>query len=158
MELPINKITIVKASFKFKPAVSRFLTFHEVTRVFYLAEVPAFCTKPVLLIVKPLTLVHAAISVHEYSEPVGLAVFPLSLVDIAIYMSHSALAIIHFILCLTLVHRSITEFDCAEALPNFRIILAPLSFIFLSYYASVSRQCRIIDLFEVVEPKERFAT
>ena len=89
LKLAINEVTVIEATLKLKLAFASLLAVYEVPSILYCIEVPALSTKAILDIVLPVTFVHTATCVDEYSMSVGLAVFPFTVIDVTVCVSHS---------------------------------------------------------------------
>jgi len=116
VELSVNKITLIGASFELELSLSGFLSLGEVTSVLDLIVVPDLCSFALLKVVNPLTIIEAAFGVDKCAHSMCLSINPLSLVDVSVGVCHSSLTVEETSLGLSLVHGSIWEFDSAESL------------------------------------------
>jgi len=90
VELTIDEVAIVVASFEFEAAVARLLAVDEHASVLDFIIAPGFTPVAMLLVVHPLALVHGAVSINEYTIAIGFPVQPLTLVDVVVWMSHAS--------------------------------------------------------------------
>ena len=100
----------------------------KVPSILYFVVIPRLCAKSVLLVISPLPLIHAAISVNKDPVSIGFAVLPLSLINVPVGVGHSAFAIKLTIFSLAVERRSVWELYYSDALPLF-LIFAKLSFV-----------------------------
>ena len=84
MELPFDKVTLVRIVVVLESTFASLLALLEITNVFDGVVVPCFAAFTVIDIVKPLSFVHGPISVNEDALSVGFAIFPFTLVNVAI--------------------------------------------------------------------------
>ena len=103
VELAVEEVAFIKTALELKPSLARLLSKHEGADEADLAKVPRLGTLTVLLVVLPLTVIHAAAGVNKDTVSIGLAIFPLSLENVTVSMSHTALAIECAVLRLSIV-------------------------------------------------------
>ena len=77
-----------------------------------------------LLVILPLALIHASISVNKDPVAVGFPVSPVALINIIVGVRHATLPIEKPVLCLPLVGGSVREYNMAEAFPIFAVPLS----------------------------------
>jgi hypothetical protein len=107
VELAVNEVSLVVASFKFEAAVAWLLSVDEHAGVFDFVIAPGFTPVAVLLVVHPLALIHGSVGVNESSVAIGFPIQPLSLVDVFICMGHTPLAVKNLIFGHSLISGSI---------------------------------------------------
>ena len=93
MKLSINKISIVKSSYKFKFTLSCFFAFLKLASKFNFIVTPRLNSFSMLLVIFPLPNIHWPISINENSMTISFSVLPISLVNISISVSHSSFSV-----------------------------------------------------------------
>lgn len=94
LKLTINKISIIITTIKLKSPFSCLLTLRKFTFILYSVIIPTFCSISVLLIVYPVSSIHASIWVNKYAIAVCFSILPLPLINISVNMCHSSITII----------------------------------------------------------------
>jgi len=159
MELAIDEIALVEATIELKATLAWFFAFNEVSSVFYFIIIPALGTKPMLLIIKPISFIHTSVSVYEHPKTICFSIFPLSLVYISINMSHSSSSVVEAVHCLAFKDTSIYKLYNTKAFPDVHIIWTPLSLVLFDWscFVTTFRIC-IFDIFEIVQPYKTFSS
>lgn len=161
VKFSILKLSFIISSFEFKAALSSFLSVDKFSSVFYFLEIPGFCSVTMLLIILPVALIHASISVNKYSVAVGFTIFPVALIYVSINMSHSAASVILFIFSLPLILRAISKIDNTKSFPLFSFFrMPPVTFVLLLLTLCGRLQFigRVRYFLEVVSPFQVLAT
>jgi len=153
MKLPIHKIPFIIPPFKFKPTLPRLLPLHKIASILNFIIIPALRPKAMLLVIKPLPLIHTAISIHKDPIPISLTILPIPLVNVSIHMGHPPTPIVKEVLCLALVQTSIWELYYAKAFIDCHVAGSPLAFVLFR-----TSQIVILYFFENIYPYESFAT
>ena len=126
VEFSINEITLVHVTIEFKFSFAGFLAIYKVSGINNLVVVPLLSSLAVIGVVLPLTLVHGALLVDEYTFAASFALEPLSLVDVSVRVCHSSLAMEQRILCHSLVPGAVWEFHDSHARPHRVLLLVTL--------------------------------
>ena len=147
VELAINEVTFVGATLELKLAFSCLLSHRKVTRVLHLSTFPSLHSMPILQVVRPFTLVHGSFGINKHTVAFCLAVLPLTLVDVSIRVVHPSFSVEQLVLSLTLVARSVTEFDFSQSLPVGSVLVPEASVLLLGFGI-------LVELHPVVVPVE----
>ena len=115
MKLPLQKVTFVVSAIEFKSALAHFVTLYEIAGKANFVIVPGLGAVAVLLIILPLTFIHASISVHKNAHAIGLAISPVALVYVPVGMHHPTLAIELLVQSHAMVHGAIRKVNDADA-------------------------------------------
>ena len=118
MELAVNEVALIESAVKHEMAPASLLAVDEIADELDLVEVPGLGALPMLLVVIPLALIHAAIHVDKQSVSLSLSVLPFSLIDVAVSVRHPSFSVEAAMLGLSMIGRAVGEYNDANTLPD----------------------------------------